>query len=148
MASLKDFVVRINARGRKVEELTNKMVKRCALGIDQAVVLGTPVDTGRARSNWLASLGSGRSDEIEPYSPIPKGTDASKKGEGSNAQAAILQARGVIERRQPEQTIYLSNNVDYIGDLNRGSSPQADPGYVQAAVQVGVDIIRTSKVVD
>lgn len=145
--SLGDFARRINILARDVDKNINDTVKRCALAIDQTVVLATPVDTGRARSNWRVSLGEPIRTVIEPYSPLTGGSDPSKIGENSNATAALAQGREVISRRKPEQEIYISNNVNYIERLNAGWSAQAEAGFVQQAIIDGAAAILSSKVV-
>lgn len=142
MASLGEFAHRIRLRGEQVEKGVNRIVRTVALVVDREVVLGTPVDTGRARSNWIASLGSGVTDVRDPYSPGNK----LGIGESSNAEGALSQAGEVISRRQPGTDVYISNNVDYIGLLNDGSSAQAPAGFVQSAIKRGVNVVVRAEV--
>jgi len=144
MAGLGAFARRIRVRGRQVEEGVNKLVRKCALIADRELVLETPVDTGRARSNWQVSLGSPLSSEREPYVP----GEALGKGEGQNAAGALAQAQERIGARRSGQDIYIQNNVDYIGALNDGSSAQAPAGFVQAAIQRAVSAVRNGRVFD
>lgn len=88
-----------------------------------AVISDTPVDTGQARSNWLASLGSPRS-----------GTRATL---GRSPAGPIGEAQAVISFFKNGDTFYLTNNLDYIEDLDAGKSPQAGPGYIARAIQRG-----------
>lgn len=142
MSSFQQFSRRMRVLSNRFEENTNKNVRRAALAIDQALVLATPVDTGLARSNWLASLSVPRGDTVSPYSPGSKlGLD-----ESANAASAIAQASGVVARRKPEQDIYISNNVPYIGDLNNGTSAQAPKNFVELAVLDGASVIKGAKV--
>lgn len=91
----------------------------------EAVISDTPVDTGKARANWLASLGSPRSSTRETL--------------GQSPAPAIGEAKAVISFYKNGDTFYLTNNVDYIEDLNRGKSKQqATPGYVERAVLRGI----------
>ena len=106
-------------------------------------MLSTPVDTGRARSNWLPSLGGSRQGAIPPYAPLPQGRDPQKFGEQANAQAAINAARLTVgQRTKPDQDIYLTNNLHYINDLNNGNSVQAPAGFVQMAVEAAAAAVR------
>lgn len=128
--------------GRQVEVGSDALVKKVALAVDQVLVLGTPVNTGRARSNWIAQAGGPATSEIGPYSPgVGLGI-----GEGANAAAALNQGRSAIASRQPGQDIYISNNVDYIEDLNNGSSAQAPAGFVEQAVDTGRRVARRGRV--
>jgi len=144
--SLESFSRRIKIRANNLPGETNRVVKQCALAVDQTVVLATPVDTGRARSNWLVSLGNPVEQVIDPYQPLPKGTNPDKVGETGNARGAIEQGKQVITSRQPEQTVFITNNVDYIGYLNEGSSAQAPAMFVEAAVQAGVAAVRGARI--
>lgn len=142
MPGLGDFARRIRIRGRQVEEGVNKIVRKCALIADRELVLETPVDTGRARSNWQVSLGSAITSEREPFSP----GQGLGKGEGRNAAGALEQAQERIGARQSGQDIYITNNVGYIGPLNDGSSAQAPAGFVEAAIQRAVRAVRNGRV--
>jgi len=141
MATLGVFARRIRERGRQVEEGVNEIVKKTAIVADREVVLSTPVDTGRARSNWLLSLGGPSTSEIEAYAQGKGGSSGT-----ANANAAMAQAQAAVQARRPEQDVYISNNVPYIGRLNDGWSAQAPAGFVQAAVQRAAAAIRNMRV--
>lgn len=144
MASLNDFARRIRIRGRQVEEGVNRIVRKVALIADRELVLETPVDTGRARSNWQVSLGSPITAQREPYAP----GEGLGRGEGQNAAGALAQAQEQIAERRPGQTVYITNNVGYIGPLNDGTSAQAPAGFVQAAITRAVKAARNGRVFD
>ncbi len=150
MASLGDFSIRMSKRGKQVTDNTNRNIKRLALAIDQTIVLATPVDTGRARSNWILAVGSATRSQIEPYSAYSRGSKGggAERGETANAKSAMDQAKVAVSSRQPEQTIFISNNLDYIGILNSPQTPskQADPFFVQGAIQAAVNEFRRMKV--
>ncbi len=109
--------------GRVLAQSANA-VRRAAVVADQVVTTTTPVDTGRARANWLASIGlvPREQGEVDP----PEKTGAT----------AISLALGVIAGyRTGQGTIFISNNVSYIQQLEAGSSAQAPSGMVKQAVQ-------------
>ncbi len=133
MADLGTFARRIRARGKRIEQNADALVVKTAILINQAVVLATPVDTGRARANWQASIGT----------PITEPTD----DEDISGNSTISGNNGVISRRASGQTVFISNNVDYIGDLNDGSSSQAPANFVELAVQEAIKFVRGAKVV-
>lgn len=60
-----------NAFERKVEGLLDKVVRKVALDIQGDLDRSTPVDTGRARSNWFGSVGSPRKDAQEIFTGSP-----------------------------------------------------------------------------
>jgi hypothetical protein len=126
--------------GKRVAENADRLVRRCALAVDAAVVLATPVDTGRARSNWQVEVGSPASGTID------SGFD---KGGGS----AISQGKDAIESYKGESNkagIFITNNLPYIERLNDGWSAQAPAGFVEKAMQVGIDAVsqEEAKIVD
>lgn len=142
--SLSGFANNMRRRGRRVETQANRVKREVALIADREVVLETPVDTGRARSNWIVSLNAPVVTPREPYSPGEK----LGKGERLNAQAAIQQGTERIVVAAPGQDIYISNNVNYIGRLNEGYSAQAPAGFVQSAVARAVAHVRKARLVD
>lgn len=144
MASLEQFSRRIAQIGAGVAVEVDKTVRMAALAADQAVVLGTPVDKGRARSNWIVSLGAPSRTTVDPYVPGEGGSTA-----GANANAALAQGAAVIGGYSGliHGSIAISNNLPYIGRLNAGYSKQAPAGFVEKAVQSAVRAVRKARVV-
>ena len=106
---------------RWVDKTVNKMERvhsGVALEMSKRVIMRTPVDTGRARANWQASLGS-------PSSSSSLHTD---RGGGATTAKAAEVAEGFGKKGQ---TFYLVNNVDYIKALEHGHSKQAPAGMVK-----------------
>lgn len=141
MADMKGFARRIRVRGQQIEEGVNRIVRTVGVVVDTNLVQGTPVDTGRARSNWQVQIGSPTRSEIAAYAP---GFDGSTEGE--NTRAAIEQGKAVIQTRQPGQDIFISNNLPYIGRLNEGYSSQAPSGFVQEAILKAAQVVRQRRV--
>lgn len=111
------------------------MVRRVALAVDTAVVLATPVRTGRARANWQVGLGS-----------APVGTLAAPSSPGAGASEALGRGQATIGEYQGQGgTIHISNNLPYIGALNDGSSKQAPAGFVESAIMAGVAAIDQAR---
>lgn len=131
MATLSGFARRMKARAKKIDKNVNFAVRKAAIAGDQVLTTQTPVDTGRAASNWIASIGAPDTGESgPPFDPF-------------SAHTANI---GIIGRRQNEQTIFLSNNVDYIVFLDQGSSAQAPNGMTTRAIAEILNVIRTTKV--
>lgn len=127
------FAKRMKQRAKNVVFGVNKVKKLTALAVDQALVLGTPVDTGTARSNWIVSLDVPNENTRDAYVPLIDGDQS----ETANAKEAIAQGKGAISQAKPEQAIYLTNNLGYIVALNEGHSAQAPAGFVEEAVDAG-----------
>lgn len=136
---------RVNAE-RKNEFLRNAtlFVQTAAQTFQEQVVEDTPADTGKARSNWVASVGSPVEEVREPYAPGNK----LGIGESANKAAAIAQAEGVIKEFDAtgDKVLYIANNVPYIGYLNDPSttnrpSGQSIANFIQLALQKAADAV-------
>jgi hypothetical protein len=123
------FAQRITVRAENVPMGATRLKRRVALAIDQNLVQRTPVDTGRARSNWLVNLSSSRDDEIDPYAP---------NNGGASAAAALAQGMSEIGKATPATDIHITNNVAYLKPLNEGTSAQAPAHFVEASIRDGV----------
>lgn len=126
---------------RRAATLTRNVdeaVKAVAKGVTIGVVDGTPVDTGRARSNWQVSTGTANQATVQPFAP---GRHLGRD-ESSNANAAINQANRIINLRKPYEPLFIQNNVDYIQKLNTGHSAQAGPMFVQIAILNGIRLLN------
>lgn len=139
---LKQFAASMKVQAAAIQENTDKLVRKVALSVDQTVVMATPVDTGRARANWIVALDSPATGVIPPYDPGKGGSTA-----GTNSQQAIDQGKSTIAGYNGGVTINITNNLDYIGDLNNGTSAQAPSGFVEDAVQAGVAQIQGANII-
>lgn len=99
----------------KVVDTQEKRVRATALAILADLTLQTPVDTGRARANWLPSFGSPRTTTVE-------------------ADGGISQIN--FGGWKLGTSIFISNNLPYIRRLNEGWSKQAPASFVDKIVQV------------
>lgn len=99
-----------------------KVLRISAIVTGSSIILGTPVDTGKARANWQTSLNS----------PILNAID---KMDASGAEA-IRDIGGVTAQfGGTDSSIWISNNLPYINRLNNGWSKKADPGYVERVIE-------------
>jgi hypothetical protein len=143
-SEINEFVKRIAIRVKQVQDNTAKIVRKAALAIDQTLVLATPVNTGRARSNWLVSINVPNNDAISPYSAGVAGSTGSQ-----NAQAAIAQGTQVIGSYKPGDTaIFITNNLPYISALNDGSSKQAPAHFIEQSIQTAVKAVNGAKLLE
>jgi hypothetical protein len=134
MGDLRGFAKSIRLRGEAVVANTDEVVRRVALLIDTAVVMATPVKTGRARANWRAGVGAAPAEEVPaPSSP------------GGGVQEALDQARSVVASYQGGSEIHITNNLPYIGRLNAGHSSQAPAGFVELAVVRAAAALKNAK---
>lgn len=141
--SLGALADRMNFVSKEFITRATQMVRRVALTVHQVVVVGTPVDTGRARSNWFVSFGSPVIRNEESPADQSASLGARKR---QATQHAIDQGSPVIASwRLGAGDIYVANGVPYIGDLDRGTSRQAPTGMVKQAVIAGRRVLKQTK---
>jgi hypothetical protein len=133
--SATEFALDLKVFGKVTEEEALLIIRKITLELDQAVVLATPVDTGRARGNWYPSINA-------PSTAVDFG--ASDK----SGSQAISAAQGVIASMRLGDTVWLTNNLPYILPLENGHSKQAPQGMVDInleaiAAHYGGSIVRT-----
>lgn len=97
----------------------NQLIRLVALEALQNVVPATPVDTGRARSNWFVNVDT----------PINETTDETKYNPHLLSEASKLLSP------TSSNVIWLTNNLPYIVRLNEGWSGQAPAGFVESSVK-------------
>lgn len=98
----------------------DKAIRKIAFDLFSSIVKKTPVDTGRARGAW--EVGLDRSS-----------TKRAKKGKTSvvGKQADALRK---LSQFKIGQSIFITNNVDYIVFLEMGTSTQAPRGMVKLSI--------------
>lgn len=116
---------------KAIDEAVLKTARRIALRVTQAIILATPVDTGRARGNWIVSVDKPNTEQF-PDKKDPTGMEAI-----AEATRTIL-----LETKKVGVQIFLSNNLPYILPLNNGHSAQAPAGFVEKAIQAAVSAER------
>jgi len=153
----------MNKRAADFPVAAGKVARSVAANVGEAVVRDTPVDTGAARSNWIMTIDQIATYIIPPYAPYPKTHSdiyayhaneraagrthmiaLGRKDEESNAVSAIAQHFAALQHFDPARnnTIYIANNVPYMGKLNAGYSPQTPAVFVMRAVEKGFETAR------
>lgn len=145
MAGLDDFAKRLSRISVEVEGNVEQAVKDCAVAVTRTVINATPVDTGRARSNWTAELDQAFQKLFPAHVPGEKGSTST-----ANAEVAIEKAEAVIEQFDigMNSSIHISNSLPYIGALNDGHSKQAPADFVKLAVMDGLATVRNAKILE
>jgi len=118
---MSDFAERIKKRNEQFFIRANKTKKAVAFGLLGQVVLGTPVDTGRARGNWQVT-------SARPAQGVLERDDKSGAG-------ALREGNRTIQGTELEDDVWMSNNLPYIyGLAYEGRSKQVNPGWFRNAV--------------
>jgi hypothetical protein len=97
------------------------VIQKITMEAFERVVLKTPVDTGRARANWSPAVGA------PTTASYPEKMDKSGGTAIAAAQKAAFDWNCI-------GSIYLCNNLPYIGALEYGSSRQAPAGMVRVTL--------------
>lgn len=144
MAKLPEFAKRIRIRARYVTKNSDQLVRDVTKAVVEELVWGTPVLTGRARSNWRTLLYPSDNILFWPPSDVPGEGKPVTPEEG--AQRALEEAQETISAYTGgRRSIRIVNNVPYIVELNKGSSTQAPPLFVEMAVAAGKEKIAKAK---
>lgn len=99
------------------EGVTREIFAASAIQIAEKLITRTPVDTGRARGNWNASID--RAD-----------SSTGQRSEG----AALSKATATTAELELGDTFHLTNGLPYIYRLEYGWSKQAPAGMVRISV--------------
>lgn len=99
--------------------VTEEIFRAVSLQVTEQVITRTPVDTGRARGNWNASIDTA-DDSV---------SDSARPGDATN------KARATVGRLEIGNTFTLTNGLPYIQKLEYGSSAQAANGMVRVTVE-------------
>ena len=110
----------------QVKQRLLKQIRAISLQGFSEILQGSPVDTGRFRSNWQAGLGSRPTGE-EPTTRFEKGQPATV----SEIQAIQSELSGLGET---DSSIYFTNNLPYAERLENRHSSQ-NQGFVARAVR-------------
>lgn len=115
---------------KRVEENADQVVRKVVLEVSKSLILMTPVDTGRARANYVISKGTMNTATTEAVDKI-----------GANTLAKIaaypVEAGGVY---------FISNSLPYISALEYGHSAQSPQGMFRVTAARFPEIIEVSVV--
>lgn len=126
------FTVDIQKFIEKTNVGADKFVRKVCLDLMTGIVLKTPVDTGRARANWQASIDTPVAGTVAFEGDTGKGIQAPASSAGSAASIgggmdAVAKATGRV--------FWLVNNLPYISRLEYGAwSKQAPHGMVRTTI--------------
>jgi hypothetical protein len=106
--------------GQAVEARGNTLARKVALTALQGVVFRSPVDTGHFRRNWRVSQGRAELNV------------RGKRGDGAAEGPGETLSRGQAKLQDAgwNDSIHVSNHVEYAAYLEAGSSPQAPPNGI------------------
>lgn len=131
----------VRIKASYVTKNSDELVRQVAEAVVKELVSSTPWKTGRARSNWRTLLYRPSNILYWPPNKIPGvGQPLSPEQGAFRALEEAQETLGAYTGGR--RSIWIVNNVPYITKLNEGSSPQALPGFVEAAVARGRAVVR------
>lgn len=96
---------------------TEKTSRGTSIALWRAVILDSPVDSGRFRGNWFASSGAP--------------SDVTTAEVDSQGVRTVAKAAQFVQSTNDWQSLWLSNNLPYSERLEFGYSSQAPEGMVR-----------------
>lgn len=117
------FTLDIQAFVAKAKKNPEIVMRQVSMKLFSAIILGSPVDTGRFRNNWFANTGPTPSSETTTYT-------------GKQGTAAINRMSKVVNgsRGMGWTELTLTNNLPYAQRLEYGWSKQAPVGMVRVNI--------------
>lgn len=138
MATLAQFARNMRRQADRIEYQSLQLKRQVGYHVLVNVVQGTPIDSGQARFNWNVGFnGPNRAVDTAGFDGY---------GRVGDWRAKMATSASAISRAGELDSIYISNSLPYIQQLNRGRSPQASADYVQTAAITGAQIVRTSSI--
>lgn len=114
---------------KTVREEGSEGIRANIFELFRRIILKTPRKTGMAQANWQINI-STPGKNIVKYSGNP----------GAAATQAMNKGAAKLEKVGIGSTVFIFNNLPYIGELERGSSKQQAPAGM---VQVSLNELRT-----
>ncbi len=119
----------------ELDKFASRQAGKLQLRVLQVLTSSMPVDTGFARGAWTPSIGTADLS----ISKAPRDKARAKSEGAANLSKNLSKSQGITRRyRLKDGSIFISNNVPYIGRLNAGSSAQAPARFVESAILTAV----------
>lgn len=121
------------AFSQAVARFTDRSAGLVAFEVMQELISATPKDTSYTASKWRAQFGS---STLPTESPLSRAERAARvKGEAGRQRALMV---GLLKYDGAFGDIHIINATAQIERLNAGSSTQAGPHFIEAAIARGI----------
>ena len=143
--ALRRFEADLEAFANRLDVGVGVVTQRVALQVFTGVVQKTPVDTGRAKSNWGINVGA---PSPPPSHAMTEEESKSRRKAGNKANAASEEAKALayasaeLGSVDGSDAVHITNNLPYIQALNDGHSDQAPKGFVEDTVAEVAQVIQ------
>jgi hypothetical protein len=120
------------------ESLGKSYQGRVAMEVFRALLETTPVLTGRARRNWMPSI-----NEIDETTTTEvAGVLYTGEPLGKSEQQRMQNVLKDLHKMPLGQMVYITNCLDYVYGLDRGTSTKAPHGIVDVAILVAAERVK------
>lgn len=122
-----------------IKDKMAKVIRAGAINTFQNIIIGSPVDSGRFRANWQASVNAPKMNIL--FEGIKAKTDSHGKPIKNqfNSNQNII---GDTAEYTIDGALYLTNNLPYAVRLEEGWSQQRGAGWVASSVMEGKQAIK------
>jgi HK97 gp10 family phage protein len=127
--NLNDLANKLNNMTKQIEKETSNKAVDFALDLLDELAESTPVDTSKAVSNWQVSIITPETREIDAHILGRKGSS-----KDMSIEIVRMEAKNTLSAKIAGDSIFITNNADYIADLNNGTSIQAPAGFIEASI--------------
>lgn len=115
-----NFSLDISRFVEKARVRIDLVVQKVTLDVFSAVILMSPVKTGRFRGNWIADTGNYRTNILNNFD--------------KSGNETINKVAAIVSRGKSGGVVYLVNNLPYAQRLEYGYSMQAPSGMVRTTI--------------
>jgi len=134
--NLAQFNREVTQFARSIPGKVTVMQKKIVLEALLRLVEKTPVDTGRARGNWQATIGSPAEGQVGGDWPKTGGPPKTERPPlRPEDKQVIAKGLAAIAGLPPFQVVWISNNIDYIEELEHGHSGQSPEGMLAITIE-------------
>jgi len=117
-----------------------KMFRDCVLETHRYLIRTTPIDTGRLRGGWTAYLDKYQAD----YAMAFMDTSLIETKSSILSSAAIQEGKALSQVAESGQDVTLTNNVDYGGYVEFGTSRMQGRHFTVRAMYKGEHVIANA----
>lgn len=115
------FTAQLKRFADKAKRRPVEAQRQIFIELSRRVIVRTPVDTGRAKANWLPAIGQ----------PVLATTEATDKA-GTQTVAKVAATAAAVKG---DQTLFLTNSLPYALPLEYGHSQQSPQGMVRISAR-------------
>lgn len=130
--NITEFLFGWEEKAKKMGVDADELFLKVSFDLFRDIVKRTPVDTGRARANWMMTEGAPATGTIGEFRKEHVAKSRKKDKKAVLYSAPVPPPRSGFSGRQP---IFIVNNLPYIEALENGHSKQAPFGMVELAIE-------------